>query len=654
MTKKIKFLIIVLIGLISLEFVIMANDVSATKCAKHLTTIFCTTLGADTCSMSTDERCWYDFSFSSHSVCLVGDKKAYETCDSWEECKEDKCPTDGSGNPNINDEEVCQVSPENKLIDDSKWQKGYWDDSNSRCVQCDGNNRENKVCGDASNTYNSDDGTSCTKSGSGLFSTACGADASCTLLSEPGCILLKPNKYCDENGIVQSCPNFTDYCANGVCVAVTSNVLNLKITVPSKPVAPNSSSTITFKVTEASDGSNVSGATVAITSVSCGSLPNPGSVTNASGETTSTFTAPGVGSICMINAKATLDGFDDGVADASIAVTICSHPNKAFYDSNKYVIGDEIELWGVNRIISDDFYLCIYNPSGNLKKDKPRSSNSGMVKNITFTSNTEGAWKGLAVAGLGGCPNAFDASKGCAASTDVVECEDDGDCLVGYKCIGNKCNISCVSDITCTNSDCTETDPTSAEATTICVDAAGCVADTTTTSACCLKDEHCAGATPVCDLTLKQCVECATDADCAGTDVCFNNKCTSCSGEGKDPGNAGSCCSGLSYLDLDGDGIFVCTSACDPSAWFFCNPLRGTVENITQAGETMLGYILGLIGSVSLLFIIIAGMMYMTSAGNEERITSSKKILSGAVIGLMIALLAYGMLQVVMTVLNMV
>jgi hypothetical protein len=45
--------------------------------------------------------------------------------------------------------------------------------------------------------------------------------------------------------------------------------------------------------------------------------------------------------------------------------------------------------------------------------------------------------------------------------------------------------------------------------------------------------------------------------------------------------------------------------------------------------------------------------MYMTSAGNEEKIASSKKILTGAVIGLGIALLAFSLLQVVLSVLNM-
>jgi hypothetical protein len=106
-------------------------------------------------------------------------------------------------------------------------------------------------------------------------------------------------------------------------------------------------------------------------------------------------------------------------------------------------------------------------------------------------------------------------------------------------------------------------------------------------------------------------------------------------------------------------GIFIKTNyvaaatGCDASAWFFCNPLRGSVETIVEAGETLLGYILGLIGSIALLFIIVAGMMYMTSAGNEEKISSSKKILHGAVTGLAISLLAYGLLHVVMTVLEM-
>ncbi|MEA1937306.1 MAG: pilin, partial [Patescibacteria group bacterium] len=94
-------------------------------------------------------------------------------------------------------------------------------------------------------------------------------------------------------------------------------------------------------------------------------------------------------------------------------------------------------------------------------------------------------------------------------------------------------------------------------------------------------------------------------------------------------------------------------TACDPNSWFFCNPLRTNVETLAEGGERIIGYILGLIGSVFLLLIVISGAMYMTSAGNEERIASSKKILTAAVIGLAIALLAYSLLAVIMKVLGM-
>ena len=77
------------------------------------------------------------------------------------------------------------------------------------------------------------------------------------------------------------------------------------------------------------------------------------------------------------------------------------------------------------------------------------------------------------------------------------------------------------------------------------------------------------------------------------------------------------------------------------------------METLAEGGERIVGYILGLIGSVALLLIVISGAMYMTSAGSEEKIASSKKILTAAVIGLGIALLAYSLLLVIMTVLGM-
>jgi len=204
-----------------------------------------------------------------------------------------------------------------------------------------------------------------------------------------------------------------------------------------------------------------------------------------------------------------------------------------------------------------------------------------------------------------------------------------GDCPL--PCIPDGCNNDCPAN--CGGAD----DP----------DCAGACLDPT-----CASDNDCCTNTPcaapqVCDAISGACVDCLTSADCAANEVCDSGSCIPCSGEGVAETDPLLCCSGLNIIDG------VCTSACDPNASFFCNPLRQSVETLVQGGEKMIGYILGLIGSVALLLVIIAGIMYMTSAGNEEKIASSKKILTGAVIGLGIALLAFSLLQVVLSVLNM-
>ncbi|MCK4891510.1 MAG: DUF1634 domain-containing protein, partial [Candidatus Pacebacteria bacterium] len=174
------------------------------------------------------------------------------------------------------------------------------------------------------------------------------------------------------------------------------------------------------------------------------------------------------------------------------------------------------------------------------------------------------------------------------------------------------------------------------------------------TQDCCATDADCTNAPLLwCKFAEEKCVECREDSHCGADERCFLDECIPCQGEGAEVNDIGVCCAGLSWWDVDFDGQKECTSACDPSASFFCNTLRDSVDTIVQGGEKMIGYILGLIGSVALLLVIIAGIMYMTSAGNEEKIASSKKILTGAVIGLGIALLAFSLLQVVLSVLNM-
>ncbi len=52
-------------------------------------------------------------------------------------------------------------------------------------------------------------------------------------------------------------------------------------------------------------------------------------------------------------------------------------------------------------------------------------------------------------------------------------------------------------------------------------------------------------------------------------------------------------------------------------------------------------YILGFLGVVAVVIVIIGGFMWMTAAGNEEKVGKAKKVLVQGLIGLAIVMLAY-------------
>lgn len=62
--------------------------------------------------------------------------------------------------------------------------------------------------------------------------------------------------------------------------------------------------------------------------------------------------------------------------------------------------------------------------------------------------------------------------------------------------------------------------------------------------------------------------------------------------------------------------------------------LKATVINIIK-------WVLGILALVAVVMIIWGGIQWMTAAGNEERVEKAKKIISAAVIGLIIILLAW-------------
>lgn len=70
----------------------------------------------------------------------------------------------------------------------------------------------------------------------------------------------------------------------------------------------------------------------------------------------------------------------------------------------------------------------------------------------------------------------------------------------------------------------------------------------------------------------------------------------------------------------------------------FSNTFDMLVQNVT-------GWVLGIIGSLALLFLIIGGIMYITAGADRDRAETAKKIITAVVIGLIIALLSYSIVS---------
>ena len=59
--------------------------------------------------------------------------------------------------------------------------------------------------------------------------------------------------------------------------------------------------------------------------------------------------------------------------------------------------------------------------------------------------------------------------------------------------------------------------------------------------------------------------------------------------------------------------------------------------------------ILGFLGIIAVVLILIAGFLWMTAAGSEEKISTAKKLMSAGVIGLVIVLAAFGIARFVIS-----
>lgn len=77
--------------------------------------------------------------------------------------------------------------------------------------------------------------------------------------------------------------------------------------------------------------------------------------------------------------------------------------------------------------------------------------------------------------------------------------------------------------------------------------------------------------------------------------------------------------------------------------------INGAANSTNASGilATVTNWVLGIVGAVAILFIIYGGFRYITAQGNSQQMDTAKNILIKAIIGLVIVVVAYVIVQVV-------
>lgn len=79
-----------------------------------------------------------------------------------------------------------------------------------------------------------------------------------------------------------------------------------------------------------------------------------------------------------------------------------------------------------------------------------------------------------------------------------------------------------------------------------------------------------------------------------------------------------------------------------------CTP-TSTSGNFVGIIKTIVNILLFLVGSIAVIMIVIGGLKYVTSNGDQNAITSAKNTILYAIIGIVVAVLAYAAVNFVIT-----
>ncbi len=74
----------------------------------------------------------------------------------------------------------------------------------------------------------------------------------------------------------------------------------------------------------------------------------------------------------------------------------------------------------------------------------------------------------------------------------------------------------------------------------------------------------------------------------------------------------------------------------------------GGQGSLRQLVLTFLNFFLGFLGLISVIMIIYGGVLYVTAAGEQEKVDKGKKIIMYAIVGIVIILLAFAIVNTVL------
>ena len=101
---------------------------------------------------------------------------------------------------------------------------------------------------------------------------------------------------------------------------------------------------------------------------------------------------------------------------------------------------------------------------------------------------------------------------------------------------------------------------------------------------------------------------------------------------------------------VDSEGVQVITLVCNMRTWGIVPQPENVPGDFNQSIKNTTDWILGFVGMIAVLMLIWGGINYLTSAGDEDKARTGKKTITYALIGLVVAGIAYAIVDVIITV----